>query len=373
MPPKRKSHKDLPDNLYPATDARDGVTRYRYRDPRTGKFHGMGTDKESAIADAKALNAIIAQGMAQSRVASITAGVPDTPKLSAVILKHIEIAEVNVKRGKMKQSTVDGKNAKTKPLLLKLGNRPIGEITVLDMAELFDSYVDQGKERMASLIRCEAVQVWKTAMAKGWATENIPERTLAVNPETKRQRMTLGQFKAVYEQAEGWLKRAMELAIVTGQRRGDIVVMEFRPRQGATAWVHDGNLWVIQGKGRNSDKRHVCIPLSLQMDSLGWTLGDVVAKCRNRTVSRYLVHQERAGSEGDPLAGNSVSEAFADARTRAGFTMAHPFTFHEIRSLAARLYTEQGVDVQALLGHKQASTTEIYKDNRGAEWVRVAG
>lgn len=371
MPPKRKQGRDLPPNLYQSTDKRDGVTRYRYRDPRSGRFHGLGTDKAAAVADAKALNAAIYSGMA-SRVDSIAQTVADTPKLSAVILKHIELAEALVKRGKMKQSTVDGKHAKTKPLLEKLGHRPIGEITVLDLAELIDGYIDQGKERMASLIRSEAAQVWKTAMAKGWATDNIPERTLAVNPETKRQRMTLEQFKAVYEQADGWLRRAMELALVTAQRRGDIVAMEFRQREGATAWVQDGSLWVIQGKGRDSDKRHVCIPLALKLDAVGWTLGDIVAKCRNRTVSKYLVHQERAGSEGDALAGNSVSESFSEARKQAGFVMANPFTFHEIRSLSARLYAAQGVDVQALLGHKQASTTEIYRDVRGSEWIKVS-
>lgn len=67
MPPKRKQGKDLPPNLYPATDTRDGVTRYRYRDPRTGKFHGMGTDKESAIKDADLLNIAIYGKLAYSR------------------------------------------------------------------------------------------------------------------------------------------------------------------------------------------------------------------------------------------------------------------------------------------------------------------
>lgn len=59
MPPRRRSHKDLPPNLYPAADTRDGVTRYRYRDPRTKKFHGLGSDKEAAIRDADALNEAI--------------------------------------------------------------------------------------------------------------------------------------------------------------------------------------------------------------------------------------------------------------------------------------------------------------------------
>jgi integrase len=50
-------------------------------------------------------------------------------------------------------------------------------------------------------------------------------------------------------------------------------------------------------------------------------------------------------------------------------------SLHEIRSLSARLYRAQGIDVQTLLGHKHAEMTAIYEDDRGlsaAEWKQVA-
>jgi integrase len=40
-------------------------------------------------------------------------------------------------------------------------------------------------------------------------------------------------------------------------------------------------------------------------------------------------------------------------------------SLHEVRSLSARLYHAQGIDVQTLLGHKHAEMTEVYKDDRG--------
>jgi integrase len=48
-------------------------------------------------------------------------------------------------------------------------------------------------------------------------------------------------------------------------------------------------------------------------------------------------------------------------------------TFHELRSLAARLYTEQhGPEfAQAILGHKSANMTAMYRDTRGAEWTEI--
>jgi integrase len=49
-----------------------------------------------------------------------------------------------------------------------------------------------------------------------------------------------------------------------------------------------------------------------------------------------------------------------------------PPTFHEIRSLAARLYEKQGnVNVQVLLGHSDPETTRLYTDSRGTEWADV--
>ena len=46
-------------------------------------------------------------------------------------------------------------------------------------------------------------------------------------------------------------------------------------------------------------------------------------------------------------------------------------TLHEQRSLAARLYRQQGRNPQLLLGHRQAATTDMYLASRGAEWIEV--
>lgn len=49
-------------------------------------------------------------------------------------------------------------------------------------------------------------------------------------------------------------------------------------------------------------------------------------------------------------------------------------SLHEVRSLSARLYSEQGIDVQTLLGHKHAEMTDLYRDDRGLSagvWKRV--
>nr|WP_275667822.1 hypothetical protein [Paramagnetospirillum kuznetsovii] len=39
--------------------------------------------------------------------------------------------------------------------------------------------------------------------------------------------------------------------------------------------------------------------------------------------------------------------------------------------MSARLYAEQGIDAQVLLGHKSPDMTALYRDVRGAEWISV--
>lgn len=63
----------------------------------------------------------------------------------------------------------------------------------------------------------------------------------------------------------------------------------------------------------------------------------------------------------------------AGARNQTGLTWPGktPPTYHEIRSLAERLYRAQGVDTQALLGHRHPRMTKVNADPRQAEWLKI--
>ena len=118
------------------------------------------------------------------------------------------------------------------------------------------------------------------------------------------------------------------------------------------------------------------IPLALRLDCIDITLGDVVARCRKHALSQFLVHHTRRGTNqeiGDPVHLNTVSKGFMKAREKSGQKWeGSPPTFHEQRSLAERLYRDQGLDTQRLLGHKSAKMTAVYNDSRGAEWLEIA-
>jgi integrase len=107
---------------------------------------------------------------------------------------------------------------------------------------------------------------------------------------------------------------------------------------------------------------------------LGMTISDVVSQCRDRVVSRHLVHHAKntaRAKAGTPVQKLTISKGFKDARNLSGLKWDNPPSFHEMRSLSGRLYKDQGVDAQSLLGHKDAKTTALYVDPRGSEWISV--
>lgn len=216
----------------------------------------------------------------------------------------------------------------------------------------------------------ELVHMFKEAQYAGAVDPgfNPAEATRKPKAKVTRQRLTLEDWNKVFNAATAsHLRNAMLLAMVTGQRVGDIAKMKFTD-------VKNGMLYVEQGKGGS----RVAIPLNIRSEALGMTLGDVIAGCRDRAVSRYLVHHARrigAANVGDALPAKALSNSFSAARDRVVIELDEgktPPTFHEQRSLSGRLYEKQGINVQALWGHKSKKMSELYLDERNTEWIVVA-
>lgn len=370
--PRSRQNQQLVENLYRKEDRRTGRVYYQYRDPRTGRFNGLGTDLDAAIADARALNAAIYAGIRAARLAAMASPESDSPPFKRVALRHLELCE----KRRLAKNTLRTKTCLINAWERRLGpETPLADITVRDLMEVIGEY-EADRPRMAQSMRSAAIDLWKDALAEGWAADNIAAKTRAPIVEVKRSRLLLDDFLAIHAAAltlDPWVARAMELALVTAQRREDVAAMEFRQTAGSTAWMADDRLWVIQQKTGVK----VCLPLDLQIE--GRRLADVVKACRDNIVSRWLVHHTRPRTlsrPGDQVWVDTISKGFARARDLAGVKGEPgktPPTFHEIRSLAIRLYDGlHGKDfAQAIAGHKDAATTDVYRDSRGAEWVQV--
>lgn len=364
--PRKDGNKDLAGlNLYRKTDKRNGKTYYTYRDPVSGKSFGLGTDKEEAIREAVA--AIHATVRHQPALVDRVSASPEDNKLFSAWL--VEYRELYAARG-LSASSQRNVGMRINRLDKVFGGIGIRDISTMDVAKYLKGLTKEGKAPMARAMRSLLRDVFIEAMAEGWCNDNPVDKTKAATVTIKRSRLTLELWKAAYAEAkQPWLKRAMELALLTGQRRDDIASMLFKD-------IYDDHLHVIQSK----TGARLRISTSLRLEAIGMSLDAVIRSCRDRVLSPNLVHHHRTISRakaGQNVVLDTISKEFAAARDRGAQALGidlggTPPTFHEMRSLAARLHAAEGRNPQALLGHKSAKMTDMYRDSRGAEWIDVA-
>lgn len=85
------------------------------------------------------------------------------------------------------------------------------------------------------------------------------------------------------ERMQPWVSRAILLALVTGQRVGDIAEMKFSD-------IWDDVLHIVQEKTGSK----VAILLSLRCDANGMSLREVVTLCRDSILSPWILHQRHS-------------------------------------------------------------------------------
>ncbi|EPN9193316.1 phage integrase Arm DNA-binding domain-containing protein [Enterobacter roggenkampii] len=376
MAARPRTHKISIPNLYCKLDKRTGKVYWQYKHPTTGRFHSLGTDEAEAKQVANEANTIIAEQRTRQilsvndRLARMKGKRTDIT-VTEWIDKYIVIQEERLKNNELRQNSFRQKN---KPLRLfreHRGMRYLKDIETIDIAEITDAIKNDGFSRMAQVVRIVLVDVFKEAQHAGYVPPGYNPAMATKQPRHKvtRQRLSLEEWKSIYEAAETmqpYLQCGMLLALVTGQRLGDICRMKFSD-------IWDDMLHIEQEKTGS----RLAIPLDLKCDALGLTLRDVVSKCRDAVISKYLVHFRHSTSQatrGDSVSSSSLTTSFKKARNKCGIEWEKGTapTFHEQRSLSERLYEAQGVDTQKLLGHKSPQQTAKYHDDRGKDWTVIA-
>lgn len=342
---------DWPANLY----ERRGY--YSWRHPVTRKEYGLGRDYQEARQQAIEANESFRTPNLAQRVETQQRTLGD---FLPTYRKGLD---------DLKPNTRSARKSEIKHIEEELSDIAIG-VRFEDAPEMarrchvfLDSFVKRGMNRTAKALRTRLVDIFAAMIAQGWLAVNPALHLKLPAVVVQRERLTLEDFRKIYAVAPTHMQRAMELAVVTAQRLGDVSRMRFRD-------VRDGFLWVEQEKTQARLK----LPLKLRQNALGWSLDEVIARCRDNVLSQALIHHtahQGLAKPGMPVHKQTISNDFRAARIRAGITGEHAPSFHEIRSLAIRLYKEQGEDAQAIAGHKDASTTAVYADSRGAEWNEV--
>lgn len=338
--PRKARNKDLPPGLY----ERKG--RYYYRRPTDGKEVYLGSDRGAAKRAAKQANIHLSD---DSDLTAKALGV-ETHTVARAVENWLE---QDVAHRALKQGTLENTNYRASRIVADLGRRMVSTVSTQDVAEWLDGFDGDAYKAHRSILS----QVFDHAITKGWTKTNPVTPTKTRKPGTKkqRQRLTLEQYQDIHARAEEWLRVAMDVSLVTLQRRGDVVRMMFADEV-------DGCLLVKQEK--TGPVLEIAIGLELRA---------IIKRARQSgMVSPYIVHrrqQRRArGSEHrTQVTAEMVTRAFAETRDLLEVFAEVPAnqrpTFHEIRALGGRLYEQAGwsiAEIQGLMGHADEGMTEHY-------------
>lgn len=265
---------------------------------------------------------------------------------------------LNLNYKKLKKHTIQNKEALIKFLSQKLGAMDIKKISTFDLAEVVNHYIKRGTNSAAKSMYYLLKEIFREAYFNGWIKEDPTFPLKCPKAPVKRSRITFDEFSLILEHTKRNYSpvfyQALILALVTGQRRSDLVNMQRKH-------IKNGYLFVEQVKNGTM----IAIPLNLFCEKLNMTLEYVINKiCSGK---EYLIELR-----GAPVRRSVLSVSFSYARDvvfhDVKYWKGKPPTFHEIRSLSERVYRQQGIDTNTLLGHKTQQMTDKYNDSRGREW-----
>lgn len=322
--------KDLPPNLY----IRKGI--YYYRDIRDNKEYSLGKNKSLAVTEAIQANIAIFK-----------------PKVSLIDrINNIKIVtlhewldsyyEIINKRGLSANSIRDYKS-KISIIKTNLDDIDIKEITTKSISDLINNYP---KLAMAKKLRATLLDAFNEAIASGLINSNPVVVTKAPKTKVQRARLTLEQFNIALNAATDKYKYLFLLAVLTGQRIGDLVTIKWSD-------INNGKIYIEQSK----TGAKIAIPLDLKLNAIDCSINDVLNKIPHST--------EKISNVSEVVLRNNFSKCLPACDNKP--------TFHEIRSLSARLYEdEKGVEfVKKLLGHKSMVMTDKYLDNRSNDYIEL--
>lgn len=352
------SRRGLEDNLY-----RNGKY-FRYKNPVTGEFTGFGTDLEQANKAARTLNQSLQ---------------PDLDKLyarRALKKEHLSVKHVvnEYVQKRLPERALKPKSQENALLALRRFAEQCGHMHVDDITRTFiDEWLCDTTTSNGSYNKnlFEIHNVLSYCMSRNYCSNNeasaVEKKSLskriAANRRVRR-RIELEQFLEWRQKpsTERWLLRAALLSLITTQARGEIVSL-------TDDNIRDGWLYITRAKVEEHEHAHVRYRVEGSLKQLlDECMNDRPAGCRF-VVTREPERKVGAAGREHPwqVLPGFLSKAFTKSIRLSGLFqhLSDPEkpTFHEVRSLGARLYKAQGretPDIQAMLAHGDEKTTRIY-------------
>ena len=236
-------------------------------------------------------------------------------------------------------------------ILENLGEFPVGLVKPYEIAGKLRELTKTNPQKSRRML-IEIKNMFNEAMIYGWIDRNPAACLKAPKVKILRERLSIEDWEKLYRYSQlnsvQWVPILLLLAVVTGQRRADVLAMKY-------ADIREDNLLVTQQKTGIK----LAIPLKLNCNALGVSLADVIELSKEYySKSKYFIHKHN----GDSPSLTTLSSAF-ETVVRAVLPGKNT-CLHECRSLSERLYRAQGLDTRLLLGHLHQSMTDMYNNDR---------
>jgi enterobacteria phage integrase len=352
-----------------------GAVYYSYVLPN-GRSKSLGKDKAAALTAAAVLNEQFARR--PDLIAKVRAAIePQTvvandPPLSWLIGDYREKRLALQRYSERSRQEIE---YKLSAYDRHWGERRIQSITVLDIATFLNARSGHAQKKHRQLLR----ELFQFACHQGFRADNPASATMEpIVPPKKRTRHTLEALDAMRVIAPDYLVRAINLALHSLQRRGDLIRM-----MRSAVNLEQNTLQVLQEKTRNYPT-----PVFIEID-MHPELQEAVRACLAAPIAcpyllsykpkRLLPKQQQKKPHHFAMSEAFISHEFArirdDAKVYEHLAPGERPSFHDLRALGIKMVTDKYGKgyAMALAGHADERMWRHYIEGHEApKPVRVS-
>jgi len=358
-------------NLKTVSPNPNGDVYYYYRMP-DGKMATLGKnlDPDVAAEAAIALNLKLENkpsltDLVLQHTSALTHYNPSNPPMRQLIDEYREmVLKALLDEGKQTKGTIEIKGYKLLSYEREWGNKRVQDMRTFDLVTYLKTMSGNSQLKHRCLLR----ELFRYAIGEGYRETNPAiEVNLKAPEKRKRQRHTFDGYLKIKEASPDWLKRAMDIALFSIQRRSDLVEIDIATHINQEARTID----ILQQKTRNYSNP---IYISILMGDALWEA--VHSAINSPTKCPKLIHYKPHRSDRRQIAARPhafavlpsyLTKQFKKYRDASGvYDHLEPKerpSFHDIRALGILMYHKAGFPMEyimALAGHAKQSTTEHY-------------
>lgn len=335
---------------------------FRWKNPRTGKYHylGIGVSEAEANEAARLLN--LKFGRKSSIFDKIAA--KESESFRSVVELHLR---ERLPSQRVSESTRSNRRYILQKIAVsELAGCDVSTISTRDVVAYLGSLKSESQRQQ---YRIQLSAVFKTAIQQGFIEHNPVVHTDAPKVERQRERLTAEGYAAIYELAEPWLRNLMDLMRLTLQRPDDLLTLKWSAFTGT-------HLRVEQGK--TESRLAIVVRPELR---------EVLERCRDNIASPYIVHRipQRLKTKNQRSARKDHhTQILRPQASRAFMSIVrqcerfrdteNPPTLYECKSLGVGELLIAGWSknqVQRLAGHRSVQMTEHYAKGHDAPFDEV--